>query len=148
MTPIIRFERLTPTAKIPTRATPGSAGLDLYADGSVDLDGDSSAMVSTGIRVCLPAGFEAQIRPRSSLANAWSVTVLNAPGTIDSDYRGEVKVLLINHSSDHDDNKLRIRHGDRIAQLVIQRVEPVIVEEGPINDITERSEGGFGSTGR
>ena len=115
----------------PTRGTPGAAGLDLVA-ANVDviaLDPGKRALVPTGIALVLPPGFEGQIRPRSGLALKQGVTCLNTPGTVDSDYRGELKVLLINHG----DAPFVIERGMRIAQLVIARVEPVAA--------------GFGSTG-
>ena len=100
-------------------------------------------MVPTGIAISLPVGFEAQVRPRSGLAAKKGITVLNAPGTVDSDYRGEIKVILINHS----DEPFTIKDGDRIAQMVIARHESASFEEVTSLDETERGAGGFGSTG-
>lgn len=146
MTPILRFERLTPTAKIPVRATPGSAGLDLYADEDLVMLSGGQYVVSTGLRMRLPDGYEGQIRARSSLARA-GIIVANGPGTIDTDYRGELKVLLINLG--RNDLRYNVSRGDRIAQLVVQRVEQLIIEEAPVHPAdTARGTGGFGSTGR
>jgi dUTP pyrophosphatase len=102
------------------------------------------ALVPTGIALAIPAGYEGQVRPRSGLAIKHGVTCLNAPGTIDSDYRGEVKVVLVNHGRE----PFVIRHGERIAQLVIAPVTPVDFAEAQKLDPTERGGGGFGSTGR
>jgi dUTP pyrophosphatase len=124
-----------------------AAGLDLTAaieDGiSLILDPGERVLVPAGIAVELPAGFEAQIRPRSGLAHRHGVTVLNAPGTIDADYRGEICVLLINHGK----KPFPVRRGERIAQLVISQVTMVTLEKADKLSITERNEGGFGSTG-
>ena len=100
-------------------------------------------MVPTGISIALPEGFEAQVRPRSGLAAKKGITVLNSPGTVDSDYRGEIRVILINHS----DEPFVIKHGDRIAQMVIARHEKASFEIVSSLDETERGAGGFGSTG-
>lgn len=102
-----------------------------------------TAMVPTGLSMALPQGFEAQIRPRSGLAAKFGVTVLNSPGTVDSDYRGEVKVILINHGPE----AFEINRGDRIAQMVIAPVTQGILQETDALPDTERGEGGFGSTG-
>ena len=102
------------------------------------------AMVPTGIRIALPEGMEAQVRPRSGLAAKHGVTVLNAPGTIDADYRGEIKVILVNLSGE----PFVINPGERIAQMVVSRYEKIEWEEVETLDGTERGEGGFGSTGR
>ena len=127
-----------------------SSGMDLYAD--VDSNGFRLAaqggrfMCPTGLRVEIPVGYEGQIRPRSGLANQHGITVINSPGTIDSDYRGEIKVLLVN--MDHA-NEFWVKRGERIAQLVIApvaRAEIVLVTEEALSS-TERGEGGFGSTG-
>jgi dUTP pyrophosphatase len=137
---------LVPGAHPPTRATPGAAGLDLTAyvpwDQYVIQPGEW-ASIRTGVFVAIPPGYEGQVRPRSGLAFALGLTVLNAPGTIDSDFRGEVRVLLINHGP----APYRVRDGDRIAQLVIAPVvAPELIEVADL-DATERGEGGFGSTG-
>lgn len=130
-------------------ATAGAAGIDLCAllEAPLLLQAGAYAPVPTGIRLALPSGFEAQIRPRSGLAAKHGVTVLNAPGTIDCDYRGEIVVLLINHSK----LAYRLESGDRIAQLVVAPVTRVVidwVENVATLGVTERGLGGFGSTGR
>jgi len=129
---------------LPAYATPGSAGLDLRAAQALTLKPGKRALVPTGLAIALPEGFEAQVRPRSGLAVKHGITVLNAPGTIDADYRGEIQVPLINHGEDD----FVIARGDRIAQMVIARVEQVILEEVKVLDGTARGTGGFGSSGR
>lgn len=133
---------------LPRQQTSGAAGLDLAA--AIDVDavltiapGDY-AMVPTGLAIALPEGFEAQIRPRSGLAARHGVTVLNSPGTVDADYRGEVKILLINHGK----LPFQLRRGERIAQMVVARVGAVELVEIDELDATERGTGGHGSTGR
>lgn len=132
---------------LPSYETDLAAGMDLRAalaeDQPVVLECQSRAMIPTGISIALPAGYEAQIRPRSGLAARHGVTLLNAPGTIDADYRGEVKVILINHGA----QPLKIERGDRVAQMI---VAPVTQVEWRVEDQlsqTERGTGGFGSTG-
>lgn len=129
---------------LPERATPGSAGLDLCAARVHRLEPGERLLVGTGFAIALPNGCEGQIRPRSGLAVRQGVTVLNAPGTVDADYRGEVKVLLINLG----DEPVDIRPGDRIAQLVVAPVQALRLVE--VNELPEtvRGAGGFGSTGR
>jgi dUTP pyrophosphatase len=122
----------------------GAAGLDLRAAESLTLAPGARALVATGLAIALPEGFEAQVRPRSGLAVKHGVTVLNAPGTIDSDYRGEIKVPLINHGQDD----FTITRGDRIAQMVVAPVTTATLEEAETLDITKRGTGGFGSSGR
>ena len=129
---------------LPAYATPGAAGMDLRAAESVMLKPGARVLVSTGVAIALPEKHEAQIRPRSGLAVKHGVTVLNSPGTIDWDYRGEIKVPLINHGSED----FEIARGDRIAQMVIARVEIAILEDVPNLDETQRGAGGFGSSGR
>lgn len=130
---------------LPQYMTPGSAGMDLLAavDEEVILAKGEFRPVPTGIAIALPEGFEAQVRPRSGLAARFGITTLNTPGTIDSDYRGEIKVILINHGP----GDFIIRRGERLAQLVIARVARVEWEvKGKLPE-TERGEGGFGHTG-
>jgi dUTP pyrophosphatase len=129
----------------PSRASERAAGFDLRAavDSPTTLAPGSRALVPTGICMAIPAGHEAQIRPRSGLAAKHGVTLLNSPGTIDSDYRGEIAVLLINHG----DAPFVVNRGDRIAQLVIAAVAPAELVEVETLDETERGEGGFGSSG-
>ncbi len=129
----------------PAYATPSSAGMDLRAnlDAPIVLKARGRIIVPTGIYIELPNGFEAQIRPRSGLAAQNGITVLNSPGTIDADYRGEIKIILANLS----DEDFTIQHGDRIAQMVVARHETV--KWIPADSLTdsERGEGGFGHTG-
>ena len=129
----------------PAYATGQSAGMDLSAaiDAPITLKSGERALVPTAIAIALPAGFEAQIRPRSGLAAKNGVTVLNTPGTIDADYRGEIKVILINHGAE----PFVIERGMRIAQMVIARYESIAWEHAETLDKTARGAGGFGSTG-
>lgn len=130
---------------MPAYATAGSAGLDLRANLSEDIviKPLGRAIVPTGIHMALPVGYEAQIRPRSGLAAKSGVTVLNSPGTIDSDYRGEVCAILVNLS----DTPFTIHNGDRICQMVIAKYEAADITEVSTLDETERGSGGFGHTG-
>ena len=130
---------------LPAYATSQSAGMDLLAaifEPTVVKVGEI-AIIPTGIAIALPEGFEAQIRPRSGLAAKFGITVLNTPGTIDADYRGEIKVILINHSS----SDFVIERGMRIAQMVVARYEHIILEEVQSLEDTSRGAKGFGSTG-
>jgi dUTP pyrophosphatase len=129
---------------LPSYATRGAAGMDLRSAESLTLKPGARALVATGIAIALPERVEAQVRPRSGLAVKHGITVLNAPGTIDWDYRGEIKVPLINLG--HED--FEITKGDRIAQMVFAKVEVVQLEETISLDDTERGAGGFGSSGR
>jgi dUTP pyrophosphatase len=143
--PRVQIHKLKPQAIVPRYMSAGAAGLDLTAtlDQPVVLAPGQRAAIGTGLAVAIPAGYEGQVRPRSGLALSAGLTVVNAPGTIDSDYRGEVKVLLINLGSD----AVTIESGTRIAQLVIapfSRADLVEVDELPPS---ERGAGGFGSTG-
>ena len=124
----------------------GAAGMDLAAslDAAVTIAPHARALVGTGLAIALPRGFEAQVRPRSGLAAKHGVTVLNAPGTIDEDYRGEIKVILINHG----DEPFVVQSGERIAQLVIAEVARVTLDEQASLDGSARGAGGFGHTGR
>jgi deoxyuridine 5''-triphosphate nucleotidohydrolase (dut) len=130
---------------LPEYATPQSAGMDLRAniDSPITLKPMARQLVPTGLYIALPAGFEAQIRPRSGLALKHGITVLNTPGTIDADYRGELMVLLVNFS----DTDFVINDGERIAQMVIARHEQGTFEAVDILDETERGAGGYGHTG-
>ena len=132
-------------ASLPTYATKGSAGADLCAfiDESIIIEVGQRVLIPTGIALELPHGYEAQVRPRSGLAAKAGVTVLNSPGTIDSDYRGEITVILINHGSE----PFIVQHGERIAQLIIAPVVQASFSFSPLLDSTERGSGGFGSTG-
>ncbi len=130
---------------LPVYATPGSAGLDLFAavNATTVLAPGGRMLVPTGLALALPPGTEAQIRPRSGLALRHGITCLNAPGTIDSDYRGEVGVILINHGAE----PFTITRGMRIAQLVVAQVTQLVWHEVEILPTTMRGDGGFGSTG-
>jgi dUTP pyrophosphatase len=132
-------------AIIPEYKTSGAAGADVCAFLSepVVIKSCEFAMIPTGLSFAIPEGYEIQVRPRSGLAAKNGVTVLNTPGTIDSDYRGEVKVILINHGKD----AFTVNNGDRIAQLIVAPVTQGIFEKTDELDSTERGEGGFGSTG-
>jgi len=144
----LRVYKMRVDAVVPRYKTSGAAGLDLAAclDTPLAIEPGGTARVPTGLQIALPAGHEGQVRPRSGLAARHGVTVLNAPGTIDEDYRGEVQVLLVNHGSE----AFTIEHGDRIAQLIVAPATHVDVEpvdgEAALGG-TERGEGGFGSTG-
>ena len=131
---------------VPQYATGMSAGMDLKADieEPVVLKPLQRQMIPTGLFIALPEGTEAQVRPRSGLAAKHGITVLNTPGTIDADYRGEIKVILVNLS----DEPFTVNPGERIAQMVVARHERVQWDEVEVLDETERGEGGFGSTGR
>ncbi len=148
MTIKLEFKRLDHGRDLPLPAYQSdlAAGLDLLAavDDGLTLQPGSRALVPTGLAMALPAGFEAQVRPRSGLAAKHGVTVLNTPGTIDADYRGEVKVILINLG----DTAFKISRGDRIAQMVIAPVLQAEIEEVEILSETSRGAGGFGSTGQ
>lgn len=156
MTVCVKFRKLHPDAKKPEYKTKHASGMDLYAleDGRVYCGGWT--VVRTGISIVLPTGFEGQIRPRSGLAAKHGITVLNTPGTIDADYRGEIKVILYNIISNEGyglfgEDTFRFKAGDRIAQLVIAPVafaRLAEVELMPDEEQTERGDGGFGSTGR
>ncbi|NLE16486.1 MAG: dUTP diphosphatase [Spirochaetales bacterium] len=137
--------KLRPEALLPVYGTASSAGADLSAclEEDVVICSGCYAKIPTGLSIQLPAGYEAQVRPRSGLAAKHGLTVLNSPGTIDADYRGEVSVLLINHGK----QDVRIHHGDRIAQMIIARCEQASFTETISLDATERGSGGFGSTG-
>ena len=131
---------------LPTYATKASSGVDLMAalDTPVTLEPMERKIIHTGLKIALPEGYEAQIRPRSGLAAKYGITVLNSPGTIDADYRGEIGVILVNLSN----TSFTIQPGDRIAQMVVAKFEQI--DWLPMNELsdTKRGEGGFGSTGK
>ncbi len=129
---------------LPSYATPGAAGMDVVAAEDVDLQPGQRHAVATGFRIAIPEGYEIQVRPRSGLAFKHGISVPNTPGTIDSDYRGELKILLINHGAE----AFAIRHGERIAQLVPAAVTLAAFDEVDELDDTDRGAGGFGSTGQ
>jgi len=145
--PRILVERLPHAAglELPAYATPGSAGADLRAavDAPLWIPAGERRRVPTGLKLAIPPGYEAQVRPRSGLALRQGLALPNAPGTIDSDYRGEVQVILVNLSS----RPVRIVRGERIAQLIVASVERAAFEETPAVSDTARGAGGFGSTG-
>lgn len=143
--PTLRIRRLDPRATLPSYKTERAAGLDLSAcvDAPVVIEPGEIVVIPCGFAMSLGPGFEGQVRPRSGLASKFGVTMPNAPGTIDSDYRGEVKVPLINHGRE----PFVVEHGMRIAQMVIAPVARAIVIEADELDGTARGAGGFGSTG-
>ena len=140
----ILIQRLDQGIPLPAYAHPGDAGADLTTAVDIELAPGERALVSTGIAVALPDGYAAFVHPRSGLAVRAGVGVVNAPGTVDAGYRGEIKVLLINHDTTE---PVRLRRGDRIAQLVIQRVEKARFHEVQLLPGSARGEGGYGSTG-
>jgi dUTP pyrophosphatase len=140
----ILIRRLDPDLPLPTRAHPGDAGCDLYLTADVDIAPGRRVVVGTGVCIALPDGYAGFVHPRSGLAARHGVTIVNAPGTVDAGYRGEIKVVLLNTDTEH---TVRFRRGDRIAQLVIQQVErPVFVEVASLPG-SQRGDGGHGSTG-
>ena len=141
----IQIKKLSNEVLTPKYETSGSSGMDIaaYIDKDIVINSGDKALVPTGFSLSIPHGYEVQIRPRSGLAVKKGITVLNTPGTIDSDYRGEVKVVLINLSKD----KFIVKKGERIAQMVVCPIEQVSVEEVKELSGTDRGTGGFGSTG-
>jgi dUTP pyrophosphatase len=140
----IAILRLDPALPAPAYAHPGDAGADLVTGVDVVLAPGERALVPTGIAIALPEGYVALVHPRSGLAARHGLSIVNTPGTVDAGYRGEIKVLLINHDP-HDE--IRLRRGDRIAQLVIQRVETARFVEVETLPTSVRGKGGYGSTG-
>jgi len=140
----IKIKKLSSDAVIPAYQSKGAAGFDLHAIEDLILKPGHRALVGTGLAIALDAGYELQIRPRSGLALKHGITCLNAPGTVDSDYRGEVKVLLINHGNED----FEIKKGERIAQGVVNQIIQAKLFEVDELDSTQRGENGFGSTGR
>jgi dUTP pyrophosphatase len=141
----IQREPGTQDLALPEYATPGSAAMDLRAalDSSIVIPPGQRALISTGLRIAVPDGYEAQVRPRSGLAIKYGISMVNSPGTIDSDYRGVVGVILINHGSE----SFVVKRGDRIAQMAICPVERCEWDEVSELPATQRGEGGFGHTG-
>ena len=141
----VSVEPVAADLPLPERMTPGAAAADLRAalESPVTIAPGETALVSTGLRLEIPLGYEGQVRPRSGLAVRHGVTLLNSPGTIDSDYRGVVAVILINHGRE----PFEVNHGDRIAQLVVAPVSAVSFEKTDDLAPTTRAEGGFGHTG-
>ncbi len=141
--PELRVKFLEEGLPLPAYAHPGDAGLDICSAAEITLQPGDFAVVPTGLAVALPEGYAAFVQPRSGLAARHGISIVNTPGLIDCHYRGEVKVVLMNHGRE----PFRVSRGDRIAQMVIQRVCVARVEEADELDLTERGEGGFGSTG-
>jgi dUTP pyrophosphatase len=142
---VVKVRRLRAGAELPRYMSTEAAGLDLFAsvEKEVVIPPGERALVGSGVAIELPLGYEAQVRPRSGLAWKHGVTVLNSPGTVDSDYRGEVKVLLINHGHE----SFTVRAGERIAQLIVAPVTHVSLEESTTLGDTVRGDGGYGHTG-
>ena len=141
----IQIKKLSNEVLTPKYETPGSSGMDIaaYINEDIIINSGDKALIPTGFSLSIPQGYEVQIRPRSGLAIKKGITILNTPGTIDSDYRGEVKVVLINLSKD----KFTVQNGERIAQMVVCPIEQVSVEEVKELSETDRGTSGFGSTG-
>ncbi|MCX6747322.1 MAG: dUTP diphosphatase [Candidatus Pacearchaeota archaeon] len=140
----IKIKKIHPNAQIPKYAHEGDAGMDLISVENVVIEPKHRIAVRTGLQVELPKGYEMQIRPRSGLALTKGITVLNSPGTIDSEYRGEIRVILINLGSEG----YYVEKGDKIAQAVINKFEKLKIEEFKELSVTKRNEKGFGSTGK
>jgi len=142
----VLIKKLNPEAKLPSYKTKGSSGMDLMAlvDDKIIIKPNSSELISTGLSIAIPEDLEIQIRPRSGLAAKHSISVLNTPGTIDSDYRGELKIILYNHSN----KDFIVNKNDRVAQIVLVPVLKVDFEEVQELPETVRGSGGFGSTGK
>jgi|TARA_Y100001970_G_scaffold293737_1_gene442755 dUTP pyrophosphatase len=142
----VLIKKLYPKVELPKYKTEGSSGLDLmaYIDSPIKIAPGTSALIPTGISLAIPNDLEIQIRPRSGLAAKSNITVLNTPGTIDSDYRGEIKIILFNHSKEN----FLVKNGDRIAQMILMPVLKIEFDE--VNELpdTIRGSGGFGSTGK
>jgi dUTP pyrophosphatase len=141
---IVQVLRIDPDLPLPAYAHPGDAGADLVAAEGAEIAPGARVKIRTGVAIALPEGFVGLVHPRSGLAARLGVTVLNAPGTVDAGYRGEIQVNLINHDRE---NTVKISRGDRIAQLVIQRVERAAFHAVDALDDTARGAGGHGSTG-
>ncbi|MCG8344473.1 MAG: dUTP diphosphatase, partial [Chlorobiales bacterium] len=141
----VRIVRINQNAILPHYATAHAAGMDLAAclKTPVEIDPFTTALIPTGLGIELPEGFEAQLRPRSGLALKHLISLPNTPATIDADYRGEIKVILVNYGK----KPFVVQHGDRVAQMVVARYEHIQLEEVEVLSETERGEGGFGHTG-
>ena len=142
----VLFKKLNQKAKLPSYKTSGSSGMDLMAcvDKPITIKPNESKLIPTGIAIAIPEDMEVQIRPRSGLAAKSSISVLNTPGTIDSDYRGELKIILFNHGKD----QFTVKDEDRVAQMVLMPILKVEIEETNELPETIRGSGGFGSTGK
>jgi dUTP pyrophosphatase len=140
----ILLTRLDPEVPLPSYAKPGDAGADLVTTSDVRIEPGERALIGTGVALAIPDGYAGFVHPRSGLAARVGLSVVNTPGTIDSGYRGEIKICLINHDQRE---AIELRRGDRVAQLVIQRVEHAVFREVDELADSERSAGGYGSTG-
>ena len=142
----VLIKKLSPEVQLPSYKTSGASGMDLMAfiKSSVTVKPKTSSLVPTGLSIAFSEDYEIQIRPRSGLAAKNNISVLNTPGTIDSDYRGEIKVIVYNHGN----NDFLINNGDRIAQMILTPVVKMELEETNDLPVTMRGEGGFGSTGK
>ena len=143
--PALPVHRLHPEAVVPTRAHPGDAGLDLVTTVAAEVAPGERVLLPTGIAIALPEGYAAFVHPRSGLAVRYGVSLVNAPGTIDAGYRGEIAVSLVNLDPR---DPVVLARGDRVAQLVVQRVEHVVLHEVEHLPGSDRGDGGFGSSGR
>jgi len=142
----VLIKKLNPSVQLPSYKTNGASGMDLMAfiEKPISLEPGKSCLVSTGLSVAFPEEYEIQIRPRSGLAAKKNISVLNTPGTIDSDYRGELKIILFNHSSEN----FIINNNDRVAQMVLAPIIKMELEETDELPVSIRGKGGFGSTGK
>ena len=142
----VLIKRLSPSVQLPSYKTNGASGMDLMAfiEQPIKLEPGKSCLVPTGLSVAFPEKYEIQIRPRSGLAAKNNITVLNTPGTIDSDYRGELKIILFNHGNEN----FLINNSDRIAQMILTPIIKMELQETDVLPDTVRGEGGFGSTGK
>jgi dUTP pyrophosphatase len=140
----VLIQQLDDGLPLPAYAHPGDAGADLVTSVDVELAPGERAMVPTGVAIALPEGYAAFVHPRSGLAARFGVGIVNAPGTVDAGYRGEIKVLLVNHDAA---DSVRLTRGDRIAQLVVQRVEQAVFHPVDVLPDSSRGSGGYGSTG-
>ena len=142
----VLIKKLHPDVKIPSYKTKGASGMDLmaYLDKSINLEPGKSCLVPTGLSIAFPEKYEIQIRPRSGLAAKNNISVLNTPGTIDSDYRGEIKIILFNHGNEN----FIINNNDRVAQMILMPVIKIELEETNELPKSIRGDGGFGSTGK
>ena len=142
----ILIKRLSKEVSLPKYETSGSSGMDLaaFVTAEVNIQPGKKAIIPTGLTLSIPKGYEVQIRPRSGLAAKYNISVLNTPGTVDSDYRGEIKIIIYNHGN----KKFEIKNGDRVAQMILTPVLKFDFEEVKELSTTIRGSGGFGSTGR
>ena len=140
----LKVKKIHEDAKIPAYAHKGDSGMDLYSVEEIVLQPGETKLVKTGLQIAVPKGFEVQVRPKSGLAAKFGITVLNTPGTVDSGYRGEVMVILVNHGKE----EYKVEKGKKIAQMVIAKVEEAKIEVVENLDNTTRKDGGFGSTGQ